>query len=95
MNSIFDLIFNASDFVEDQIIINETTVEINKMAFNMMMKVQEMLVDQYGRLKTDMSKKALKEGIDNGFIQLLKVEEQLKQSKKDLKEAKKQARKIL
>ncbi|MCI9245576.1 MAG: hypothetical protein HFJ30_00240 [Clostridia bacterium] len=95
MNSIFDLIFNASDFVEDQLIINELTVEINKMSFNMIMKVQEMLIDQYGKLKTDMYKKALKEGIDNGFIQLLKVEEQLKQAKKDLKETKKQARKIL
>ena len=95
MNSIFDLIFNASDFVKDQIAINELTVEINKMTFNNMMKVQEMLVERYGKLKTDMMKKSLEEAIKNGFKELLKVEEQLNQSKKDLKETKKQTRKIL
>lgn len=65
------------------------------MTFNNIMKIQEMLVDQYGKLKTDMMKKSLEEAIKNGFKELLKVEEQLNQSKKDLKEAKKQAKKIL
>jgi len=95
MNSIFDIIFNASDFVEDQVIINEMLVEINKNFFNTMMKVQENMVEKYGNLKVDVYKKILKKEIDDGFIRLLEAEEQLKQAKKDLKESKKQARKIL
>ena len=95
MNSIFDFIFNASDFIEDQIIIQELTVEINKTVFDTMMKTQEMLVDRYGELNTDMSKKALEEAVKNGFKQLLEAEEQLNQSKKDLKRIKKQAKQIL
>ncbi len=94
-NPLFDALFNASDFMEDTISILELSVEAQKDAFKLAEKTQGKLLDKYMKLKTNTTKQQVSKALYEGFLQLVKIEKELKQAEKNLAEAKREKEKML
>ncbi len=94
-NPLFDALFNASDFMEDTISILELGVDAQKEAFELAEKTQGKLLNQYMKLKTNTAKQQINKAINEGFLQLVKMENDLKQAEKDLAKVKSEKEKIL
>ena len=95
MNHLLDVIFNAEDWIEDNIKVGELGIELLENTKNVMIKNQEKVVNLYTELKTENSKQLLKKQIDETYLQLLNIDKELENAKKNLKYCKDMKNKLL
>lgn len=85
MNSLFDAIFNAEDLIEESIKVGELGIEILEDTKNVIIKNQEKIATLYEKLKTENTKQLLNKQMNEAYLQLLNIDKEIENAKKNLK----------
>ncbi len=95
MNPLFDAIFNAEDWIEESIKVGELGIEILEDTKNVFIKNQEKIATLYMKLKTENTKQILNKQMNEAYLQLLDIDKEIENAKKNLKYCKDMKDKLL
>lgn len=95
MNPLFDAIFNTEDWIEENIKVGELGIEILEDIKNVFIKNQEKIATLYTELKTENTKQLLSNQMNESYLQLLDIDEEIEDAKKNLKYCKDMKDKLL
>ncbi len=95
MNPLFDAIFNTEDWIEENIKVGELSIEILEDIKNVFIKNQEKIATLYTELKTENTKQLLSNQMNESYLQLLDIDEEIEDAKKNLKYCKDMKDKLL
>ena len=85
MNPLFDAIFNTEDWIEESIKVGELGIEILEDTKNVFIKNQEKIATLYMKLKTENIKQILNKQMNEAYLQLLDIDKEIENAKKNLK----------
>ena len=91
----FDAIFNAKDLIEESIEMGELGIEILEDTKNLFIKNQEKIATLYEKLKTKNTKLLLSKQMNEAYLQLLNIDKEIENAKKNLKYCKNMKDKLL
>ena len=95
MNPLFDAIFNTEDWIEESIKVDELGIEILEDTKNVFIKNQEKIATLYMKLKTENTKQILNKQMNEAYLQLLDIDKEIENAKKNLKYCKDMKDKLL
>ena len=95
MNPLFDAIFNTEDWIEENIKVGELSIEILEDIKNVFIKNQEKIATLYTELKTENTKQLRSNQMNESYLQLLDIDEEIEDAKKNLKYCKDMKDKLL
>lgn len=94
-NPLFDVLFNTEDWLEDNIKATKLVIEILEDTKQVMIHNQSKILDLSMDIKSKEIRDVLRKQQEEGFIELLKLDQQIDKNKKVLKDWKEMKRKIL
>ena len=95
MNPLFDAIFNTEDWMEESIKAGELGIEILEDIKNVFIKNQEKIATLYMELKTENAKQLLNKQMNEAYLELLNIDKEIENAKKNLKYCKDMKDKLL
>lgn len=85
MDPLFDAIFNTKYWIEENIKVGELGIEILEDIKNAIIKNQEKVATLYTELKTENIKQLLNKQMNEVYLQLLNIDKDIEDGKKNLK----------
>lgn len=85
MNPLFDAIFNTEDWIEENIKVSELVIELLENTKNAFIKNQEKVATLYKELKIEHTKQLLNKQMNETYLQLLNIDKEIEDAKKNLK----------
>ena len=95
MNVLLDILLNSNEYAKDSITMQEAGLEIQKRTFKLLEEIQIFLVGQYDKLETEMAREALKQGIQQGYVEMCKTDHAIQEAEKTLEETKQSFEKLV